>query len=555
MATLAIQQESAEPHAGLWRRPVALPLAALLLIAALQFSQVFQRAINWDEFWHYSQIHQLAQGTLGRPLQTLHTRLFAWVVGLPGTGVDHIVIIRLFMFACEMVTVAAIVALGTRFSNRTTGLLCALAYLAFPFVFKHGYSFRFDPPAAALLMSTLVIITYSRLNGAAMLLAGVLLGIAPMVTIKIVLYAPAFAGLLWLRWSEQRFSPAYLGRLAGVAAIGAAVFALIFFLHSHGQPGEAGPQTRTIVTKAGAAMFGFKAMPYWSYAFDAVGFAPLTALLIFLSPLAIAQSGKTRAERIALTGLLLPVTTLLFYHNTAPYYYSFMLPPVVVGVSAAISWFTDRFGRVLITGALFATGLITLISDPSSTIDRQRTLLRAADAMFPQPVNYFDFSGFLGKFPKANGFMTPVGIDIYLAGGMTPMRTTMEKKVVPLLMNNDPMFDRLFAGGETPEFLPQDAAALRDNYLHFWGPYWLAGKTVDPGDPTMSEEFLVPGPYTIRDASLIVDGQTYRPGEIVELDRGAHLLRTAEGKTARLIWGRSISEPGYAAPEEFWTPF
>ena len=538
------------------RHGVALPSAAVLLMAVLQFVQIFRRAINWDEFWHYSQIHELKAGTLSRPLQTLHTRLFGWVTDLPGTGVDHIVVIRLFMFSCEMVTTAAIVALASRFSNRSTAILCALAYIAFPYVFKHGYSFRFDPPAAALLMSTLTIFTYSRLKPAAMVLAGVLLGIAPMVTIKIVLYAPAFAGVLWLRWTEEKYSQDYLRRLAGVVAVSCAVFALLFLWHSQGQLGEPGVQSKTIVTKAAGAMFGVTAMPYWTFAISALVLAPITAVLIVAAPYLIARSGKPNAERIAMAGLLLPVTTLVFYHNTAPYYYAYMLPPVLVGCAAAMAWFANRFCQTVMIASLLVAGLAALLTDPPSAIDRQRALLRAADELFPRPVYYFDFCGFLGTFPKVNGFMTPVSIDIYRSGGMTPMHVTMGQKVVPLLMNNDPMFDRLFAGAEAPEFLPRDAEALRDNYVHFWGPFWLAGKVIHPSATARSEEFLVPGPYTVRDSSAIVDGKVYRPGDIVVLDRGVHLIRAAAGRDARLVWGKRIKEPSRPAPQEpFWTDF
>lgn len=556
MATVPITDEAAALRLPRFvRRGIALPLAALGLIAALQFTQVFRRAINWDEFWHYSQIHQLAAGTLGRPLQTLHTRLFGWVTQLPGTGVDHIVVIRLFMFACEMVTTASIVALCARFSNRTIGVLCALAYLAFPYVFKHGYSFRFDPPAAALLMATLTIIAYSRLKPGAIVLAGTLLGIAPMVTIKIVLYAPAFAGLLWLRWSEQKFARDYIVRLVAVGAVSCAVFATIFLLHSQGQVGEPGPESQTIVTKAAGAMFGFNAMPYWDYALAAIARAPITAMLIFASPFLIARSGRSRAERIALAGMLLPVTTLVFYHNTAPYYYAFMLPPVLVGCTAAMAWSVNRFGQTFMTAGLFAIGLTALVTDPPSAIDRQRTLLRAADTMFPGPVNYFDFCAFLGKFPQANGFMTKVGIDLYRASGAAPMRRAMERKVVPLVMADYPMFDRMFAGAEAPEFLPRDAAALRDNYVHFWGPFWLAGKLVQPAQGARREEFLVPGPYTVRDAALAVDGKEYPAGAIITLDRGLHTVRATGGDDARLVWGNRIREPSQPPPESFWTEF
>jgi hypothetical protein len=556
MATAPVTAPTPSPSAPQFlRRGIAFPVAALALIGALQFAQIFRRGINWDELWHYSQIHELAAGTLGRPLQTLHTRLFRWVIDLPGTGVDHIIIIRLFMFACEMITTGAIIALASRFANRTTAVICALAYLSFPYVFRHGYSFRFDPPAAALLMSALTILVYARLRPAAIAATGVLLGAAPMVTIKIVLYAPAFAGVLWLRWSELKFARDYLWRLAAVAAVAGIVFAAIFLLHSHGQVGAPGPQSEKIMTKAAGAMFGFKMMPYWRYAGWAVLVAPLTVALILAAPFRIARMSTSQAERIALVGLWLPVTTLIFYHNTAPYYYAFMLPPVLVACSAAVPLFVERFGQGLVTAVLLAIGLTTLATGGPVVIDRQRALLQAVETIFPHPVNYFDFCGFIGMFPKANDFLTPVGVDLYRERGDAPMRATMERRVVPLLMNDSDMFEILLGGFGNPGFAPADAQALRSNYVHFWGPYWLAGKVVRPG-AAAAEEFLVPGPYTVHGAAVSVDGTRYAPGDIVPIDRGVHQVGSDSHSGARLVWGERLRAPASPPPPDpMWADF
>ena len=73
------------------------PLAAIGLLLAMQLSMVFTRAVNWDEFWFYYHVADFGRGVLAQPLQSLHVRLFAWLPGLPGSGVDKVVTARLVM--------------------------------------------------------------------------------------------------------------------------------------------------------------------------------------------------------------------------------------------------------------------------------------------------------------------------------------------------------------------------------------------------------------------------------------------------------------------------
>jgi len=140
------------------------------------------------------------------PLQTLHVRAFAWLAAIDIAGVDQIRIARLFMLLAQIVTCGAIIMIARRFVTLPFALLCALAYLSSGYVFQHGWSFRTDPLATALSMSALAILTQSRLDWKALLAFALLMGTAFMVTIKIVLFAPAFAGIAWLRWSEAKFS-------------------------------------------------------------------------------------------------------------------------------------------------------------------------------------------------------------------------------------------------------------------------------------------------------------------------------------------------------------
>lgn len=532
------------------------PLAAIALILAFQFTLVFQRAINWDEFYHYSRVVMLAEGTLTLPLQTLYTRAFAWVVGLPGTGVDHVVLIRCFMFLSELVVLAAIVGMATRFSNRTAALLCALSYISAGFVYQHGFSFRFDPPAAALLMSALWILLRARLEFRTILAVGLLVGLAFMITIKAVLYAPAFAGIIWLRWNEQGRALSYLLKVALTGLCAAAAFGIIYWLHSYGLAAQSGTEAKRVIAESGGKMFSLGVQPYWKFAARGAVLSPLLALLILAFPAVAFFSRRDAKELVALIGLFLPISTLIFYHNTAPYYYTFMLPPVVVACAPALAMLARRYGVALWSFAFLASAVAIQAREYDSPIGKQRELLQAADQMFPEPVAYFDFCAMIGQFPKANIFMTPWGLEQYKKGLHPSMREVMARQPVPLVILNDPMFEKVFhSRRDVREFLPDDVAAMRSTYIPLWGPFWIAGLEIPAGAADHRFELLVPGPYTVQGSAVTVDGVTLRPGAIIELERGHHVARSS-GSAARLIWGRNIRVPEMPAPPKpHFTPF
>lgn len=531
---------------------------AIAVLAMIQFTQVFHRAINWDEFWHYNHLIQFQNGELTRPLNTLHVRAFSWVTGLPGNVVDHIIVIRLFMFGCELAIIAGIIALASRFTDRVTGLLCALAYISFPFVFQHGYSFRFDPPSTALMMGALWVLATRPLDLRSMLGAGALIGTALMVTIKIVLLLPAFAGILWWRWSEQRFAWAYVARVAATGAIALAIAGAIFALHSRCIAGVASENAANIVEGSGATMFALEAKPYWPIAIAAAQMAPLVTLLLALFPFALWKWTATRHEKIALAGLYLPLTTLLFYHNTAPYYYVFMLPWVLIACSIAMPYINARI-TASGTAALFLVfGLIGHAFEEESPIDKQRALIDTAYATFPKDTAYFDFMGMLAEQPKANPFVTPATLRQYHAAGRSIYLPAMKERAVPLLVDDDFQFQQLFAEpyvptmteGGIPHFSPEDAEALRDTYVPWWGPFYLAGEEIPAGSEPYRFEIRVPGPYTVEGAALAIDGATYRPGEIATIGRGFHAITGVRVKPARIIWGERLQRPSVAPPDK-----
>jgi len=528
------------PRAG----SIFWPAAGIVLALAGHLYLALTRAINWDEFYHYSQVQKLAQGTLTEPLQTLYTRAFVWAVDLPGVGVDHIVAIRMFMFLCIIVVAAAIFGAASRFVGRVPAAFCALIYLTAGYVLQHGTSFRFDAPAAALLMTAGWMLLRFRLSIGPILAVGLLAGLSAMLTIKTILYAPVFLGIAWLLWSEADNKRRLLVQLAAVGAAALGSFALIYLAHASSLAGNSDVEAMKVVSRAGGKMFHFGYVTYWLSMVKGAQLSLVLALVILAFPVMVWKAALSKPEKWALAGFYLPILTLFFYHNTAPYFYVYMLPPVTVACGVVLAPLVARYRSISVAALLLLGGGFVFYNEPPNTIERQRQILRVADTMFPGGVAYFDSCAMLGSFPKANVFMTPWGIDQYLLGGFPSLEKTMASKPVPLVVNDDYMFeDALNGKGPVPAFLPGDLAAIRDTFVHLWGPFWVAGEDIPAGASGHAFKVRVPGFYTVRGASVSIGDRLISPGQSVHLDRGDYRASTTGDKGARLIWGKDIKVP------------
>ncbi|MCB2065091.1 MAG: hypothetical protein KDE15_00455 [Erythrobacter sp.] len=514
------------------------PTVAIGLLLAFQLSMVLTRSINWDEFWFYYHVADFARGNLAQPLQSLHVRLFAWLPGMPGSGVDKIVTARVVMLGCEVATLAAICAIARRFVQPSVALGAALLYLSAGFVLQHGFAFRTDPMATATLMSALAILARARLAALPLLAFALLVAVAGMITMKAVLFAPAFLGLAWLRWSEARFALATALRLAAAGLAAVAIFVALYQWHSAALTQATGGAEMA----AGAAgwMFFLGVPPYWQMGVKAVLTAPVLFLLALAAPVITWRSTRPVAEKWALTGLWLPLLLPLFYTNTAAYFYAFMLAPVSVSAALALQAALARYSLRLIVGvlAVMATGVFAL--EDRAVIHRQRELVEVTEALLPSGTAYFDHNGMIPSLRKANWLVTPAVLDAYRAGGVASYRATMEAEAVPLLLANDEVIEAMLAGDDSV-LLPVDAEALRDNYLPFWGPIRLAGYALPAGSDRL-REVLVPGSYTVLGGTAVIDGTAHPEGSLVTLSRGTHRIAAPAG-AVRLQWGDHLAPP------------
>ena len=546
------------------RNPIALTGAGIAAVLAMQLWLAFNLAINWDEFFYFSEVARFVGGEDPRPLQTLHVRLFAWLTQLPGTAIDQIVAGRLVMLACQVVTMAAIASTGAHFSNWRTGLLCALAYVAGGSVLRHGFSFRTDPLAAALLMTSLWLFVTERLNAIRLVATGLLAAIAAMVTIKVVLYAPAFAAVAWMRWEQAGRDRGALVRLAALTTITAVCFAILYLLHSGYFQAEVAQEVVTdqadaIVRSAGQDMISL-GTGYPSYVMQYALWAIPVVPAIILTPLCLRNAALDRPAKVALAGMWGCLLVLFFYKNTLPYFFAFLTPPILVACCVAFPAIVRRYSVTALVAALVINAAIVTFQHRDSRIERQQQIVLAADMIFPEPVAYFDFPGMLPTFQKANGFMTNWGIMGYLRAGRPVYTDTLTQRPVPLLLANDPVFNPTFNAvlADKPDsrpFLAEDAATLRDTYVPFWGPFWLAGEDLAAGE-TRKATIRVPGPYTVRGNSISINGKAIQVGDVVEMERGEYTLAATIDGPARLIWGDRLRKPRNAPPPRpIWTDF
>ncbi|MEM9501349.1 MAG: hypothetical protein AAF941_05830 [Pseudomonadota bacterium] len=558
---------SASPASGMPRKETDTPslstsnvasirwLYALIgLMVMIHLSMATGRSINWDEFWFYSQVEVVARGDFIQPLQTIHTRFFFWLPGMPGSEIDHIMTARLFMLACLAITAGGIYAIAEKHSDHRTALLVTAAYLGAGFVIHHGTSFRVDPIVTALLTTALAVAARKKLTLTWIIVIGTLIGFAGMVTIKFVLWAPAFAGMALWRWQDEGWDVRYPLRWIAAGAVAIVVFAALYTLHSmHAGADMVNQSAAGTLSRSSNKMFGLFQSPYiFMMAKGALTAMPL-AIALLLVPSTVLRLELPIWRRIALVAMWFPVLTPLYYHNSAPYVYVFLLPPVAATCAFTIPVLTRRYGFGLVAAFIALSAFAVWMVDERGVTKKQAQLIEAVHQIFPEPVHYFDCCGMVGTFPKANEFLTSWGTEKYLMTGRPQLLEKMHEVPVPLVVDNNENFSPLLENDNASRFHPADARALQENYVHFWGDIYLAGRELE-ANSTLQWNALVPGIYSVE-GRLSINGESYGTGDLVTLDRGTQTLANESDESARLIWGARPRRPEGAAPELYWTGF
>ena len=370
-------------HPNAWMRSLpgadsAVWLYALLgLLGAIHISMVLGRSINGDEFLFYSQVEIVARGEAISPLQTIHTRAFAWwLPSLPGDEIDHILIARWFMLSMLALTGFGIYSLARAFADHRAALIAAAAYLGAGYVLQHGTSFRVDPIVAALLANALAVVVRTDLSARWIAILGILVGVAAMVTIKIVLWALAFAGAALWSWQARKFDRQYPVRWIAAGVIALMVFASLFALHSmdQGLQSAEGAAKGTLAS-SGGRMFGLNEWIYIQFmGAAAANSLPLAAMALLL-PFVLAKPAMPTVRKWSIAGLWIVALTPIYYENSSPYSYVFFLPPIAATTAFVVPWLAQRYSHAAIAGAIAVCALAVCTLERRDVLPQQRQLV------------------------------------------------------------------------------------------------------------------------------------------------------------------------------------
>ncbi|SFJ22802.1 hypothetical protein [Celeribacter neptunius] len=537
-----------------WLSATATARYAVFLGFAVLLFLSWGRNVNWDEFYFLSHVHAFLDGRLDRPLQTVYVHAFGWLATIPGHEMGQIVIARLVMTGLLAVTCLSIFRMATALADRRAAWIALVAFLSSGFTLAHGTSFRADPIAAAGLMAALAILFTARLSVGQILAVAVLSAFALLVTIKAVLYFPAYLAVLIWRWRE----PGLPLRILTAWLLGLAIAAALFALHS---AGIEAPADKTAMSNAqGALHTTLLQSGLFPRGRDALLWALLSSGTLALAWFGVSRAGA-RLGWLLLAFAAPLILSIVFYRNAFPYFFPFITPPLMIAAAVGAA----RLGSGPALGALMAlmlaSGSVQAIAAASESAETQRATLAEIHRLFPEPVPYIDQNAMVASFPRQSFFMSTWGILKYRAAGQPVMADLIAETQPPLLLTNRWTLDQAMTAPEITDsalsLLPPDQSVLRQSYVHYSGAIWLAGQTVTLGESAHELDLPVHGRYrVIADTPVRLAGETVQPEDTVELTGPVMLTGPAGGKVT-LIWDTTAPQRPGALPQRalyagFW---
>jgi hypothetical protein len=499
---------------------------------------------------------------MSKALLSLHVHLLGWLTHLPGDEIDQIIVGRFVMLACLSGTCLLLYALARTFFSPVASLVAVLAFASSGYTMVHGASFRADPMAAAFIMLSLALMARCPPTRGWALLAGVAAAVAGMITIKVVLYAPAFIGVaVWrLRTSAERRRIFWW--LGGIAAAAAAAFAGLYLLQLGLVDRASIAATQASLNNAAqTTLLGAGLLPRLRYIGHAALVSPVQTLLlggglIGVSLAIVRARGDERMRLFAIACCAANLLCLLFYRNAFPYFFPFILPPAMLLAAWVIDWsplLKRPSSQIFLSAALLIPAMLVAYGSTHRPYHPQRAIVSAVHQIFPQPVKMIDHSHMIGSFPKRGFFMSTWGMANYRAGKPIFAGILARETVPLLLLDHLSLAEAVGAEGKVrlpPDqiLLDEDRAILSQNYVPHWGPIWVAGKRLHPLGPSGAFDILIPGPYTLEGGTMIIDGKRVIGGDVVVLGRGRHRFETQSRDMRVLRWGKKLAKPAAPAP-------
>lgn len=563
-----------EPEAPAAAPPLAAErpnmwLAAVFvgLILAFQLAMTLRRDFNWDEYYFLSRIFEYRQGMMTDALQTFYVHPFSFLASLPLVDSNRLVVGRAVMLLAHLLTLFFLYRLVRGLMSEVAALWSVAFYGTFCYVLQHATSFRADPLITALLLGALCGLSQPRSSSAWLFACFLAMGFALLISIKAAMFFPVLAAVALLRLRLAKFDRRLLLRMGLAALLATAAIGLAFAWHLGGLPVTEGAvrplQTafeKQFVKRGPSGTLGYA---YLTVLLNGAHVVLLVAGVLLAIAALWSRSSEDRRRAALVLAFASPLLFLFVYRNSFPYFYVFILAPAALAAGFAGEALQRRsrlmkYGPAILAGI----GLVVMLPDLGRSQVAQRTVEAAVHQMFPKPVPYLDRCGMISSFPLANFFLSTWGLENYRASGEAAFtRIVKDRQPVFIIANHlvlraalDPAM-KVEPGTELARYalLPEDAAALRANFINHWGPIWVAGKTLEETAEAKGFEVLVAGRYTLEAASAAeLDGRFVQPGEVLTLAAGPHSHR---GPRTVLRYGDHLPRPATAPPEGLFEGF
>jgi hypothetical protein len=535
-------------------------MSVLLLSFAGQVLSVFHRNVNWDEFFFLANIYRVANGHAVGFLQMPYTHLFGLLMRIGGDEITQVTLARLLYLVVWAGSLALLYRLARRLLDPLGAFASVVLFALFSYSVTHAVSFRIDGLLLPVLLSIALLLTQP--TTARVAAAGALSGVGLALTIKALLWAPAFAGVLAVELMDkrERVRPVLVGAIAGALAFGG-IMLVHHWLLSGADDQAPGVSMQSLLSSGFYLLVEDGVLPRSEVLARSILQNLMTWVLVVVGlALTVADLRLNRARRNALRllALALPIVSVAFYANAWPYTYLILMPTVCLLGGLAFSRLVGPGGgrRSVAAAVCLATVAMPLaVSAWTLRIDQQKPqkqILSVVHALFREPVPYIDRGGMISSFPRQPIFMSRWGMKNYHKAGVPVLAGFVRNAHPPLLIVNTPALDvwhESATGGLHPRsrLLAEDTEALRATYAPYWGPIYLAGRHWRdlPGGENMNFEILIPGDYTlIAEHSIRVNGRLYAPGATLTLGTGPHALQTVLAESdLRLLWGRVTTIP------------
>ena len=257
------------------------------------------------------------------------------------------------------------------------------------------------------------------------------------------------------------------------------------------------------------------------------------------------------------------LTTIIFYRNAWPYYYVFIIPPVIVfcgiGMEKIIEACEKRGSKltgcfvILFCLLAFSSLFVRYTLYRFDQTVAQKELIGLIHEIFPEPVPYIDRCSMISSFPKVGFFMSEWWMIDYTEHKQPVMQDIIKKHKPLFLIANTPYLDpkHFDVKGVRWALFEQDKKTIKENFIHHWGKLYVAGKIFNfsPDKEIQGFEILIPGIYTVEGANtIIVNNVQYEPGSTIYLENKKHWIKpTQKNMSVLLRWGENLHRPE-AAP-------